>query len=264
VARFFAPAFSNLFPDDCRVCGNALSEISRVPICSACLNGAEPLTADFFCLTCRTPFLNAFVLDSDGRCPLCRLGVNRFDEAYCFGAYEGTLKTLIHMFKYAGVRPLSGPLGRLLAAALPLEKKWDAIVPMPLHWWKRWQRGFNQSELLARELARRTQLPVVRALRRRKNTAVQAGLSHAARRQNVAGAFKPSRVGGIEGRKLLLVDDVMTTGATVNAAAAALKRDGAANVTVLTLARVDRRPAVSVPDHLILEQSVGSLVDAEI
>ena len=214
--------------------------------------------AEYFCSSCHTPFLNACVLDSDGRCPFCRLGVNRFDEAYCYGAYEGTLKTLIHLYKYGRIRTLSGPLGRYLTAALPPGRTWDAIVPMPLHWWKRWQRGFNQSDLLARELARRTSLPLVRALRRRKYTAAQAGLSHSARRENVAGAFRVASKPLVEGRRLLLVDDVMTTGSTANAAAAVLKRGGAAYVTVLTLVRADRRPVVAVPNRLILEHSVGA------
>lgn len=179
-------------------------------------------------------------MGEDGRCRLCRSGARAFDFAYSFGAYEGVLRQLIHLFKYAGMRPLARPLGAHLARALPREA-FDAVVPVPLHWWKRWRRGFNQSELLARAIARRCGLPLRLAVRRRRPTRVQAGLSNSARRANVSGAFAVRRFRSVAGLRILLIDDVMTTGATASACAAALKRAGARYVTVLTLARVDRR-----------------------
>jgi ComF family protein len=111
---------------------------------------------------------------------------------------------------------------------------------MPLHWWKRLQRGFNQSELLARDLSRRTGVPVLQAVRRRRKTAAQAGLTHAQRRKNVHGAFAVPRPDRVKGLSLLLVDDVLTTGSTVNACAKALKQAGAGRVCVLTLSRAER------------------------
>jgi ComF family protein len=222
-----------------------LNEISRVPVCRACLGGLRPLEAEFFCASCRTPFLNAFPLDFDGRCALCRAGLRGFDAAYCFGAYEGPLRELVHLFKYGTVRSLARPLGNLLAAALPLDESFDAIAPVPLHWRRQWQRGFNQSELLARNIAGRTGIPVVLALRRLRSTSAQAGLNNAGRRQNVAGAFACRRgarwARRIQAKRILLVDDVMTTGSTAAACALALKRAGAARVALLTVARVDRR-----------------------
>jgi len=220
-----------------------LRDVSRVPVCRACLEGLRPLEAEFFCATCRTPFLNAFPLDSEGRCALCRAGLRGFDAAYCFGAYEGCLRELIHLFKYGGVRSLARPLGNLLAAALPLDESFDAVAPVPLHWFRRWQRGFNQSDLLARNIAGRTGIPVVRALRRLRSTSAQAGLNNARRRQNVAGAFvcRAQWARQIQAKRILLVDDVMTTGSTAAACALALKRAGAARVALLTVARVDRR-----------------------
>jgi len=215
-----------------------------VPVCPGCLAGLQPLDAEFFCVSCRTPFLNAFPLDSEGRCALCRGGLRGFDAAYCFGSYEGTLRELIHLYKYGKVRTLAGPLGDLLAAALPRGERFDAVAPVPLHWFRQWQRGFNQSELLARDIARRTGIPVVRALRRLRSTSAQAGLSNTSRRRNVAGAFacRPGAAGGgIRRKRILLVDDVMTTGSTAAACALALKRAGAAHVALLTVARVDRR-----------------------
>jgi ComF family protein len=234
-----------LYPDDCRICDQPLKELSRVPVCRACLNKPEPLAAEYFCVQCRSPFLSRFPLDEQGRCALCRRGLRGFDAAYSFGFYEAELRQLIHLFKYGRVRTLAAPLGRLLARALPREQSFDVIIPMPLYWRKRWQRGFNQSELLAREIGRRTNTPVKNALRRVRNTAAQAGLTSAKRRVNVSGAFqarKRAAVDAINGRRVLLIDDVMTTGATAASCARALLRAGARQVTLLTLARADRRP----------------------
>jgi ComF family protein len=103
---------------------------------------------------------------------------------------------------------------------------------------RRWKRGFNQSELLARLLARRTGLPLLKALSRPRSTRAQAGLSNHARRMNVTRAF---RARPVEGKRILLIDDVMTTGSTATACAQALKRAGARRVALLTVARADRR-----------------------
>lgn len=196
------------------------------------------MEAEHYCAACRTPFLNSFPLDEQGLCGLCRRGLTGFDAAYSYGAYENELRQLIHLFKYSRIQTLARPLGRLLLIALPRERRFDVVTPMPLYWVKRWQRGFNQSELLAREVSRAWKVPLKRLVRRIRATATQAGLTSAKRRANVAGAF---RAKGARGMKVLLVDDVMTTGATASACAAALKRAGAAQVTLLTVARVDRR-----------------------
>ena len=219
-----------------------MREISRIPVCRACLKAPEPFRAEYFCISCRTPFQNGFPLDSEGRCALCRSGLRGFDAAYCFGSYQGNLRELIHLFKYGRVSTLARPLSDLLAAALPRDERFDAIVPVPMHWLRRWRRGFNQSELLARQISRRTGVPLVAALRRSRATPVQAGLARTARRRNVAGAFRARRTAiAIQGRNVLLIDDVMTTGSTGASCALALKRAGAARVTLLTAARVDRR-----------------------
>ncbi|MGC8793004.1 MAG: phosphoribosyltransferase family protein [Bryobacteraceae bacterium] len=237
-----AAALSLLFPDECRVCGRPLWRASRIPVCDACLRPPEPLSAEHFCACCRTPFLNRAPLDGDGLCALCRRGLNGFDAAYSWGAYEGRLRELIHLFKYGGVRPLGRVLGEWIALAMPREERFDAIVPVPLHWRRRWRRGFNQSEVLASAIARRYGTKVSRVLRRVRATASQAGLKHSARRANVAGAFRVRRGASLPGLRVLLVDDVMTTGATASACARALKEAGARYVAVLTLARADRRP----------------------
>lgn len=228
------------------MCGVRLTDSTRIPVCRSCLSDPQPLDAEYFCVSCRTPFRNSFPLDVEGRCALCRGRLRGFDAAYCYGSYEGTLRKLIHLLKYAGIKPLAHPLGGLLRMALPEGERFDAIAPVPLHWRRRWRRGFNQSELLARDLGRRCGIPVIGALRRVRATAAQAGLSNTSRRRNVASAFAIRPRQTVQDGRILLIDDVMTTGATATACALALKRAGAARVALLTVARVDRRMDVSV------------------
>jgi ComF family protein len=236
-----------IFPEDCHVCGERLREVSRVPVCRRCLSEPAPLQAEFFCTSCRTPFLNRAPLDELGQCALCRLGLTGFDAAYAYGSHEGALRKLVHLLKYERIRPLGRILARLVVGVLPKDREFDAIVPMPLHWWRRARRGFNQSDALAREIGRVTGLPVLRTVRRVKATTPQAGLTNARRRQNMSGAFrvKRRRRGEIARLRLLLVDDVLTTGATAAACARVLKRAGAAHVTVAVVARADRRIGLS-------------------
>lgn len=224
-----------------------------------------PIAAEHFCVACRTPFLNRHPLDEEGLCGLCRRGLTGFDAAYAFGSYEGELRELIHLFKYSGIQTLARPLARMLLTALPRDRSFDVITPMPLHWMKQWQRGFNQAELLAREVARVWNLPVQSLASRARATTAQAGLTAAKRRANVSGAFRAKS--GAAGKRILLVDDVLTTGATAGACARALKRAGAANVTCLTVARADRRvaefagdnAAIAIPESILF----GSHVDAK-
>ena len=192
------------------------------------------------------PFVNRFPLDESGRCGLCRLGLQGFDAVYSYGSYEGSLRELVHLFKYSGMRPLAGTFGKFLAQALPRETSFDVIVPMPLHWFKQWQRGFNQSDLLAREIGKKWNVPVRNLVRRKKATRPQAGLTNAKRRANMQGAFTMTRGKSLAGMRVLLVDDVVTTGATASACARVLKRAGAAHVALLALARTDRRQAVEL------------------
>ena len=212
-----------------------------MPVCDRCFAKVSPFAAECSCSCCHTPFLNDFPLDEQGRCALCRLGLSGYDEAYCYGSHDGVLRSLIHLFKYDGIRTLAGPLGNLMLAAMPRDRSWDVVVPMPLHWWRRWRRGYNQSEILARALARRIGIPMRKTVRRVKATPPQAGMSRAERRRNVTGAFSIRRCQQVAGLRVLLIDDVLTSGATARACAMTLKQAGATHVTVLTLSRADRR-----------------------
>lgn len=130
-----------------------------------------------------------------------------------------------------------------MVRGIPLDQPYDLVVPVPLHWRRRLWRGFNQSELLARPLARRLGIEVRNVLRRTRHTATQASLIPSERRINVSGAFALKDPAAVRGKRILLVDDVLTTGATVGAASRVLRAGGARHVAVLTLARVDRRPS---------------------
>lgn len=240
--------FNLIFPADCAICQYPLQNLSRIPVCSKCLSEPQPFIAEYSCSQCQIAFLNDFPLRPDGRCPLCRLGETQFDRVYSYGSYDSSLARLLHLFKYGKVRTLAEPLGQLMTRGLPSQERFDVVVPVPLFWWKKIQRGFNQSDLLAQVVSRRIGVPVSRDLKRTRNTEVQAGLSNAKRRKNVAGVFQVSR-NIFQGKRVLLIDDVLTTGTTVSAAAKALRKSGVARITVLTLARVDRRlPSMLTPN----------------
>jgi ComF family protein len=156
--------------------------------------------------------------------------------------YDDITRTLVHALKYGDRLDLAPMMGRWMAnAGQALLSEADALVPVPLHWRRQWTRRFNQSALLAEEIARTSGCKVVhRALKRIKATPQQVGLDKTARAQNVQGAFRvpPEGKAEVTSRKLVLVDDVLTSGATIDACARALLRAGAQSVDVLVFARV--------------------------
>ena len=238
------------FPTDCCLCGGELASDGRVRICRACWADLQPWRGPL-CTRCGLPFASPRALDSSvAECGPCRDDAPGYDGARSFGLYTGKLRQAVLRVKFGGDERLGVRLGEWLAPT------WDAlppggdfgsplIVPVPLHPSRRRERGFNQSELLARglvrELGRRSDgaAPQVAksCLRRKRATPPQTGLSVAARRENLRGAFEVVKPGEVRGRAIVLVDDVMTTGATLSACARALRRAGAAQVMGLTLAR---------------------------
>jgi ComF family protein len=162
------------------------------------------------------------------------------DRARAIGAYDGTLRAIVHAFKYDGRRSLAVPLAALIhARAGGLVDTADVVVPVPLHPTRLCQRGFNQAADLARALG----LPVVCALKRVRATPTQTSLPAARRHRNVRNAFAATRQArALAGRTVLLVDDVSTTGATLEACARALKETGVGTVLAVTAARVVQLP----------------------
>lgn len=185
-------------------------------------------------------------------CRACRLTPPPFARALAFATYDGRMREAIHALKYGRIHPAARRLGAMLAVAIA-QLAPDAgadllVVPVPLHRTKHKHRGFNQARTLARYAikALRKSHPELhltlapRTLMRQRPTESQAGLTPRQRRNNVRGAFKVSDPGVVRGRNILLVDDILTTGATARAAAQSLKKAGAASVYVATLARARR------------------------
>lgn len=203
------------------------------------------------------------VESSEALCGLCRRLEPPYIKATAYGSYESGLRELIHLLKYNQVRPAANVLGRMLGEAMedlqPLFTSSEVlVVPVPLHSSKLRQRGFNQSELIARAALK--QKPSARfqlsagSLERRRETKSQIGLSRHQRRENMRGAFVVAEPDEVNGREILVVDDVFTTGTTVSECARVLRRAGAAKVYVATVARTLKAEA----QHAIQESVTES------
>ncbi|MCP3676228.1 MAG: ComF family protein, partial [Deltaproteobacteria bacterium] len=177
-------------------------------------------------------------VSSDHLCGDCMKHKRRFSLARSAGTYEGTLLDAIHLLKYRGKTALAHPLASLLTDTID-GQEYDIITPVPLHRKRLQERGFNQSLLLARGVAKRYRIPIdYPNLRRVRATAPQINLSGNERKANVRGAFEVRKGAPFSKKRVLLIDDVYTTGATVSECSKALKKAGANEVGVLTLARV--------------------------
>jgi ComF family protein len=219
----------------CAACGRILDSPTSGPVCESCWASIPTLTPPL-CDLCGDGLPSwRFTSVPLGRCARCRRGNRSIDCAGAIGPYDGTLRSIVQAFKYDGRRSLARPLASLMRQrGAHLLVGTDAVVPVPLHRSRRRERGFNQAADLARFLG----LPVVKALRRTRGTAVQASLPSARRHANVRNAFTLTRAGrALDRATVVLVDDVATTGATLDACARALKRGGIREVRCLTAAR---------------------------
>ncbi|HUA00982.1 MAG TPA: ComF family protein [Candidatus Aquilonibacter sp.] len=233
---------SVLFPGPCRICARTLANASRIPVCEDCLAGFERIDAPM-CVVCGRPFESGTALDAaEPRCRLCRMGFYAFDRARSFAVYDDALSEAILLLKYEEVTRLghwfAGRLAEIVARA-PSEWHADLVVPVPLHRDRRRERGYNQAELIARPLARRLKLPLdAGALLRTKPRPAQLVLSRSEHWKSVRGAYAIGEGSRVDNLRVLLVDDVLTTGATLDACARAFKKAGATAVFGLTVARV--------------------------
>jgi ComF family protein len=225
-----------LYPGMCAACSAALPP-GKERFCAAC---RAALTADRqpTCPRCASSIGPHVVLDD--RCIQCRNATFHFERAMRLGPYEGLLRELILRLKHAGGELLAELLSDLWAehsGQRLRELGAEVVVPVPLHWRRRWSRGYNQSAALAGGLAAHLGLPCRPGwLRRARFTPDQTRQTAAARRDNVRGAFTARSRAGLRQRCVLLVDDVMTTGSTASEAARALRAAGAARVVVAVLA----------------------------
>lgn len=243
----FGSLYSALFPSDCRICSAPLSTISRLPVCETCLNRIEQMPADR-CRACGDLFPVGYHSSTE-LCPDCAFEAPPFERAAAYGPYTGGLRELIHLLKYEQIKPAAKVLGRMMAeAATTLELRGEVIViPVPLHASKLRQRGFNQSELIAKEALRHLHgyqnahfTLEVALMKRRRDTPSQVGMTREERAENLCGAFGVTTRSRIRGQQVLLVDDVLTTGATVSECTRVVRRAGAKQVWVATVARAVR------------------------
>jgi ComF family protein len=240
---FALAALDLIFPALCPICRARLDAGRRDPICGGCWRAITRLGPPW-CDVCGA----ASPVDGPERarhgrdgspCSTCSTAPPAYDYARSAAVYEGPLREALLAFKFSGRRALARPLAALVmeqcVAAMPADI--EAVVPVPLARAREHQRGFNQAALLARKIARRLEIPTrPRWLARVRATLPQSDLPATARRANVRGAFRASR--HVAGRHVLLVDDILTTGATLGECARVLREGGARRVGVLTVARV--------------------------
>ncbi|MDD2335236.1 MAG: ComF family protein [Geobacteraceae bacterium] len=235
---FFKAFLDILFPPRCHVCRCFLAEPTDIHLCDGCrekiLTVRSPL-----CTICGVPFATENGIDHT--CGHCLTTQRPFAGARAAARFEGPLQELIHRFKYGRKIHLSRPLGLLTATALgnfhPATSA-DCIIPVPLHRRRLRERGFNQSQLIGQILAKSWEIPLsVHNLRRIHWTKPQTGLSAAERERNIRNAFEVALPDRVKGKRLLLVDDVYTTGSTVTECAKTLRQSGAKEIHVITVAR---------------------------
>ena len=227
-----------LFPPACLLCGEEVADERGALICIACRGRLTPRSQSF-CPKCALPY--PALPNATGDCAMCREHKPHFDAARTLGLYEYEVRQAVLRIKHAAFEPLTMQLGKLLAEKLRGEQfdpAPDVIAPVPMHWLKRLWRGTSPAENLAQTIARELQLPCISDLVRCKHyNAKQSNLPAGKRWDNVRDAYSLGWGFDIRGAKVLLVDDVITTGATCSAIARELKRAGAASVYAAAVAR---------------------------
>ncbi len=233
-----------VYPPRCAACGLGLEDGSEWPhLCGGCslkIRWIGPKA----CLRCGLP-LGPYSDDHDGRwCVSCRTVPLAFGRASAAAIYEDTVSALVRGFKYDRRMHIGATLSAMLnrrAADVLGDGGYDWVAAVPLHGKKRRERGFDQSEYLASRLASAMRVPLLAGgLRRVRETPAQAGLSRTARFSNLKGAFEVARPDDVKGKRVIIVDDVMTTGATCSSVARALRNAGATVVAAAVVARALR------------------------
>ena len=232
-----------IYPETCFVCGVPVARQQDCGLCNGCWDRVIALKIEPpRCSSCGLPFYN-FDEHSEHLCSDCIQQIPPYSGARSFGHYTAELSQVVQQLKFYGRKNLAGLLAPLLAGVFFdswSRNDFDFIAPIPLHSRRKRERGFNQSELLSLSLSRQIGVPFRKALLRVRSTLPQVGLTNAQRLENVRNAFRCVRPQRISKQRILLIDDVMTTGATVASAARTLMDAGARRVSVLTVARAGK------------------------
>jgi competence protein ComFC len=235
-SELFQAAISLLYPATCTVCGKNLR--AREYLCGACEAKIVRIVAPF-CQTCSEPFEGS--INTAFSCANCAHRTIYFDAAVAAYRGRGIVREIIHEFKYGREIHLRHLVGRWLSAALDDERvrnvSFDVLVPVPLHPARQRERGFNQASLLAELLSAQTSLPSKPVLERIRYTTTQTALDRSERMENLHNAFRLRKNADVRGLRVLLIDDVLTTGSTLSECARVLKRAGAISVHAATAAR---------------------------
>jgi len=236
LAQALAPVVDLIFPPRCPLCGEGLSMQSG--LCAACWSDLV-IPGEPACALCQRPFDES--VSAGAICAPCMAQPPRHDGIAAGTLYNDASRRLVLTFKHGRRIALAPMMARLMASRLPAIDEGWLVVPVPLHRWRLWRRGFNQAALLAREVSRlRGGTLAVDLLARRKATPSLGGLGRKARARTLSGviALKRGAAERVKGASVVLVDDVLTSGATTNACVSALKRAGASRVTICCFARV--------------------------
>ena len=221
-----------VYPEDvtCDCCGEELTANSRYRLCGECLSKL-PTTPEHICLVCGTP-----ITDEADYCNRCQQNEYKFLRNRAPLVYDGIAKDMLYKLKFGGKRYIAKTLGAMMSDEfLKRNMQADIAVFVPMTHDEEKKRGFNQSELLAREVGERLNIPVLPALVKTRDTAAQKQLTRKEREENLKGVFS-CVFDEVKGRKILLIDDVFTTGATANECTAVLLKGGAREVSILTAA----------------------------
>lgn len=236
LSQTLAPLVDLIFPPRCPLCGEGLT--AQIGLCAACWSDLA-IPGEPSCALCQRPFSEGIADLSV--CAPCLAEPPRHDGIAAGTLYNNTSRRLVLAFKHGQRIALAQMMARLIAARMAeIGEDW-LVVPVPLHRWRLWRRGFNQAALLAGEIAKlRGAKLVVDGLERRKQTPSLGGLGRKARARALSGAIvaNPRHSASLRGAKVILVDDVLTSGATSGACVSALKRAGADKVVVACFARV--------------------------
>lgn len=261
IVRGVADALASvLFPAPCQICGAVLTNARALPICAACFASLRSLQSPL-CVCCGRPFVSEVTLDAKvPKCFACRREVYAFDCARSFGAYTDHMVRAIGLLKYEKLTRLGQWFAERLHQVIqadPALRPVDVVVPVPLHPARLRERGYNQAELIAKPLARKLHLPLgPYLLVRTKPRPSRLLLSRRERWLTVRGAYEIRKGARVDNLRVLLIDDVFTTGATLDACARALKKAGAKSVIGLTVARAILQPG---PDAAILARKTTTL-----